>query len=154
MIGALLARFGVSIGSGFIKASIVAGLAALAAFGFWRGMARIDDMIADAHRSGVEESNAKWKAEIEKANRVALEMKLQHDKETAERDLHAQKTISTLQQSLADIEARNAAIPNASRIGLSRARVRLLRNGALVRSSDTDPGTPPIRPVGLKGAVQ
>lgn len=154
MIGTLLARFGVSIGSGFIKASIVAGLAALAAFGFWRGMARIDDMVTEAHRSGVEESNAKWKAEIEKANRAVLELKLQHDKQTAERDLQAQTTISTLQQSLAEIEARNAALPNANRVGLSRDRVRLLRDGLKSRPPNPDSGTPPIRPFILEGAVR
>lgn len=102
----------------------------------------------------ISERDSHWRSEIERGNREALERQVHREQEAARASAAADATISALQQSLAEIEARNAALPNANRVGLSRDRVRLLRDGLKSRPPNPDSGTPPIRPFILEGAVR
>ena len=136
MIAALFARFAGGEAAKSLARPLIYLAAALALAGAVLLVVQWDEARFSALREdnarevklAVAERDSHWRGEIEKANREALERQVQREREAARASAEAEASISALQRSLNDIEAKNAALPNAGRIGLSRARARLLRD--------------------------
>lgn len=112
-----------------ISAFAVAALAALAGFGFWRGMVAIDAMEARAAQTARDERDSHWRAEIAKSNELVAKAHAVMVVRAAEADAAAREAESRHQTELKDLESRNAELPLGDRVGIGRDRVRLL-NGA------------------------
>lgn len=111
-------------------AIIVGGLLALAGLGFWRGLSKIDAMVAHAATAAKTERDAHWQAEIAKSNQAVAEART----EQALRSVALQAAVAAADdraRAAEDLlEKRNAELPAGPSCGLDRARGRLL---------DTDP---------------
>lgn len=101
-------------------------LAAVAALGFWRGMALIDGMELRAAREAAEKQDAKWQAQLEKANALV-------DRERAEQAIKAAALEAAASAAAAraatlesELERKNAELPSDPAGGLSAERNRLL----------------------------
>lgn len=135
MIAALLARFaggeaikGLARPLAYLAAALaLAGAVLLVVRWDEARFAALREDHARAVALAISERDSHWRSEIERGNREALERQVQRERDAARASAAAEATISALQNSLTEIEAKNAALPNARRIGLSRARVRLLR---------------------------
>ncbi|HEV2556824.1 MAG TPA: hypothetical protein VGV17_23990 [Bosea sp. (in: a-proteobacteria)] len=112
-------------------AVLFAGLAllALAAFGFWRGMAAIDALEARAAAAAKAERDAHWRAEIAASNAAVAEAKAAQAVAAMTAEAAIRAAEAQFQTELNELETRNAALPDGDRRGLGRDRVRLL-NGA------------------------
>lgn len=115
------------------KPLLIAGAFALvlllAGLGFWRGFAVIERLQDKAVKAAVALRDADWKAQIDAANaKTAAAREAQAVKADAASRAAAAE-ISRLSDSLAEKEARNAALPNADACGLDHDRVRLLNQG-------------------------
>lgn len=136
MIAALLARFAGGEALKSLARPLVYLAAALALAGAVLLVVQWDEARFTALREdharavqlAISERDSHWRSEIEKANRAALERQVQREQEAARASAAAEASIAALQHSLSEIEAKNAALPNARRIGLSRARARLLQD--------------------------
>jgi len=112
-------------------AVVAAGLAllALAAFGFWRGMAAIDALEARAAASARSERDAHWRAEIAASNAAVANARAEQAVAALAAEAAIRAAETRLQTELNELETRNAALPDGDRRGIGRDRVRLL-NGA------------------------
>ncbi|TCR69675.1 hypothetical protein [Bosea sp. BK604] len=104
---------------------VIAGLIA-AGLAFWAGMAAIDRMESRAAAAATAERDAHWRAEISASNAAAERERADQVQRAAEAESRARSEITRLTDSLADLERRNASLPNADACGLDRNRVRLL----------------------------
>lgn len=122
MLEFLTARFSASA----VRVLSIAVLVAVGGFCFWRGMAHIGALVADARASAFAERDAHWRAEIAASNiQVEAERRRLADAAAAA-DQRAASEITALQKHLLELETRNAALPNGDGCGLGRDRVRLL----------------------------
>ena len=108
------------------KAGLIALVLALAAFAAWRTVATVDGWIVDAEQRGAERQDAKWRAEIDRANAVAADAQAKQAAAAAASEAIADAEIERLHAQLNDMEISNAALPGADTCGLDRDRVRLL----------------------------
>lgn len=126
MLEAVAGRLGIKVGKGVVISLALAALLAGAGLAFWRGMARIDGMVETARTSALAERDAHWRSEIEKSN-ASVEVELRRRAEaSAEAQAKSAAELAQLQQTLIEMEAKNAALPNSDRCGLDRDRIRLL----------------------------
>lgn len=102
----------------------------LISLGFWRGMVAIDAIQDRAAKAATATANAKWEAQIALSNLAAERERSMAQRDQAARDAAAASDIARLSDSLAELERRNAALPNPAACGLDRDRVRLLDGGA------------------------
>lgn len=116
-----------------VKPLLIAGAFALvllfAGVGFWRGFAAIERMQEKAVKAAVALRDADWKAQIDAANAKAASAREAQAVKADAASRAAAAEISRLSDSLAEKEARNAALPNADACGLDHDRVRLLNQG-------------------------
>jgi hypothetical protein len=112
-------------------AILFAGLAllALAAFGFWRGLAAIDALEARAAAEARAERDAHWRAEIAASNAAVAEARAAQAVAAMTAEAAIRAAEDRFETELKALETRNAELPNGDRVGLGRDRVRLL-NGA------------------------
>lgn len=114
-----------------------AGLYALGAVGFAvvllaasvekRRLAQsIAVQVAEARDHALAERDAHWQAEIARSNTQAEAERRRQIEQAQAADAAARTEIGRLQKSLADMEAKNAALPGGAACGLDRERVRLL----------------------------
>lgn len=115
------------------KPLLIAGAFALvlllAGLGFWRGFAVIERLQDKAVKAAVALRDTEWKAQIDAANAKAASAREQQAVLADAASREAAAEISRLSDSLAEKEARNAALPNADACGLDHDRVRLLNQG-------------------------
>lgn len=107
---------------------VAAAVVLAAATIFTLGMSKIADMIETAREEASKGRDAYWQSQIAEANvKVAnaavnlARLSMQKDAELAEAD-------RKLKDQQTEMEALNAALPGADSCGLSRDRVRLLKN--------------------------
>lgn len=118
MIAALQGRAAqVLIGLALLVGLLLAG---------WLILDRLDTMIERAKLAAIESRDAYWTAEIERGNaeanrRIADQAQAALTIETA-----ANARIRAVEIENANLEAKNAALPNGDACGLGRDRVRLL----------------------------
>lgn len=101
----------------------------LAGLGFWRGFAVIERLQDKAVKAAVALRDAEWKGQIDAANAKAAAAREAQAVKADAASRAAAAEISRLSDSLAEKEARNAALPNADACGLDHDRVRLLNQG-------------------------
>ncbi|SFD78149.1 hypothetical protein SAMN05428997_1587 [Bosea sp. CRIB-10] len=101
-------------------------LLALAGLGFWRGVAVIERLQAQAAASARAERDAHWRAEIAAANALAERARAEQAQAVAAIEARAAGDARRLQTELNAMEAANAALAGGDRCGLERDRVRLL----------------------------
>lgn len=101
----------------------------LAGLGFWRGFAVIERLQDKAVKAAVALRDADWKGQIDAANAKASAAREAQALAADAAARSAAAEISRLSDSLAEKEARNAALPNADACGLDHDRVRLLNQG-------------------------
>lgn len=115
------------------KPILIAGAFALvmllAGVGFWRGFAVIERLQDKAVKAAIALRDADWRAQIDAANAKAASAREAQAVRADAASRAAAAEISRLSDSLAEKEARNAALPNADACGLDRDRVRLLNDG-------------------------
>lgn len=104
----------------------VLALLALAGLGFWRGVAAIERLQAQAAASARAERDAHWRAEIAAANAHAERARAVQAQAVAAIEARAAGDAARLQTELKEMEAANAALAGGDRCGLERDRVRLL----------------------------
>ncbi len=111
------------IASAFALVLLLAGLC------FYGGFKIIERMQDNAVKTALALRDAEWRGQIDAANaRAAAAREAQALKADAASKAAAAE-ISRLSDSLAEKEARNAALPNADACGLDHDRVRLLNQG-------------------------
>jgi flagellar motility protein MotE (MotC chaperone) len=86
----------------------------------------VDDFIDKVRSEKADERDAYWTARIEKMNANAANTQAAQVRETMRIETNAATTIAGLEANLKDLEKKNAALPNGTRGGLDRDRVRLL----------------------------
>ena len=86
----------------------------------------ISDQVAAARAQAIAARDAHWQAEIARSNVEAEAERRRLAEDAMAVDAATRAEIARLEQSLADMEARNAALPGAAACGLDRERVRLL----------------------------
>nr|WP_052232461.1 hypothetical protein [Methylobacterium sp. ZNC0032] len=111
------------IAGAFVLVLLLAGL------GFWRGFAVIERLQDKAVKAAVALRDAEWKGQIDAANAKAASAREAQAVKADAASRAAAAEISRLSDSLAEKEARNAALPNADACGLDHDRVRLLNQG-------------------------
>lgn len=126
MISAIARFFGIDASAALFRGLAVLILLAAVAFAFWRGTVAIENMVAEARAAAIAERDAHWTAQIEKSNAEVELRRLQDAHIAQQRSAIADEQINGLQAALSEMEKKNAALPNATGCGLSRARVRLL----------------------------
>lgn len=126
MIEAILARFGIDVSAAFVRGLAVLALIALCAFGFWRGMAAIESMVAEARAAAIAERDAHWVAQVEKSNAEVELRRLQDAHIAQQRSAVLESQVDALSAKLTDMEKTNATLPNGDGCGLGRERGRLL----------------------------
>lgn len=123
MVWAWLVR---QLGPGLARVAAAAGLALLIGFVFWRGMVALDSMEERARSSAIAERDAHWRAETERLNREVLERQIARERAAAAESARLAAEADTLRSTIADLEKKNAALPNGDRECLDDARRRLL----------------------------
>ena len=128
MMELLLARAGLKWGKPVVILLVLAAFLALTGLGAWRAMVRIDNMVVRAAESARVERDAHWRAEIAASNAAVERARADQIAAAALAEAKANAELATLRKTLSDMEAANAALPDADRCGLGRDRVRLLPN--------------------------
>lgn len=114
----------------YVAASLsVLMLLAVAAIGFWRGLAEIAAMQERAAQAARDERDAHWTAELAKANAAVEQARAEQALVVGRLEAQATERAARFQTELKDLEKANAALAGGDRCGLERDRVRLL-NGA------------------------
>jgi hypothetical protein len=133
-MSAILALFGLQdglkLGRGVILALVCGGLFAAGGLGFWRGMAAIERMNAEAASAARRTAEAEHRAAIEASNTRIIEANLRAATAAAEISARAEAEMAGLRATLTELERRNAELPNGAAGVLDRDRVRLLREPA------------------------
>lgn len=105
-------------------------VAAAVAFLVWLSLHEItswdDRRMAAVRATAIAERDARWTAQIEKANREARERQITREQEAARESARLTAEAESLRSTIADLEARNAALPNGDRECLDDTRRRLL----------------------------
>ena len=123
--------------SRFIPGGGGLGLYALAAIGFAslllangienRRLAQsIAAQVAEARAQAITGRDAHWQGEIARSNVAAEAERRRRAEDAIAVDAAARAEIARLEKSLADMEAKNAALPGGAACGLDRERVRIL----------------------------
>jgi hypothetical protein len=109
-------------------AQILIGLALLAAGlgSFFLILHKIDTMIERAEKAAIVSRDAHWAAEIERGNAEANRRLADQAKAALTIETDANARIRAVEIENANLEAKNAALPNGDACGLGRDRVRLL----------------------------
>lgn len=132
MLEFLTARLGIAISKRLIVVLTLSFLWAAGGLGFWRGMENIRIMVMtaakDARANAIAERDAAWKAEIATSNAAVERQRAEQAIVAAAADAAARAEIDRLKGELADLEKRNAQLPNGADRGLGRDRVRLLNH--------------------------
>ena len=126
MIAALLARFGLKIGSTGLIAIVVAAMLAAGGFAFWRGLSRIEAMVETARVEAIAARDAKWQAEIARANAAVEKARAAQLAAVIETERRAAAAIAEAEEEIARLEQENAELPNGSDLAFDRDHVRLL----------------------------
>ncbi len=103
---------------------LIVGLIALLMFASGAHSLRV--IVDRAATTAREERDAHWKGEIAKANAAVAQAEARQAREAVAINQSAADEISRLKNSLAEMETKNAALPNGDRCGLDAGRVRLL----------------------------
>lgn len=101
-------------------------LAAVAALGFWRGMALIDGMELRAAATAKAERDSHWTAEIEKANAATERVRSDQAIRAAMLEAAAATAAARAATLEKELEQRNADLPSDPAGGLSAEHNRLL----------------------------
>jgi len=120
--------FGISQKAGALVAVGLAALLLIALvtlFG-WLTLREVHSMVDEAAQAATVAANAKWSAEIEKSNAAANEKVAEQAKAALQIEADANSRINAALQQNEELRKRNAALPGADAIGLSRDRVRML----------------------------
>ena len=113
-----------AIASLFSSPRIIVGLVALLLFASGAHSLRvIIDRAATIARA---ERDAHWQGEIAKTNAAVAQAEARQAREAMTINQTAADEISRLKNSLAEMETKNAALPNGHHCGLDADRVRLL----------------------------
>lgn len=86
----------------------------------------IGAQVSEARMQAIAGRDAHWQAEIARSNIEVEVERRQRAEQALSADAAARAEIGRLQKTLAEMEARNAALPGADGCGLDRERVRLL----------------------------
>lgn len=124
MIELLMARAGLSRAAALAIAGFI--MLAIVANGVGWGLAGWRGMLSDARASGRAERDAHWRAEIAASNLKAEAERADAARRAGEAEARLAAERAALTETLARLEAANAALPNADACGLDRDRVRLL----------------------------
>lgn len=116
--------FGISKAAGTAIAILV--LALLVIGSGWLMVREVRSMANDAADRATDAADAKWKAEIANANAEANRKVADQAKAALAIEADANSRINAASQELEELRKRNAALPGADAIGLSRDRVRML----------------------------
>jgi hypothetical protein len=122
--------FGISQKVGAIIGVALAALALIALvtlFG-WLTLREVRSMVDEAAKTATAAADAKWTAEIERSNAAANAKVAEQAKAALAIEADANERINAASQELEEMRKRNAALPGADAIGLSRDRVRMLPN--------------------------
>ncbi|MGU9981440.1 hypothetical protein ACJ4V0_15500 [Phreatobacter sp. HK31-P] len=107
-----------------------AALLAIAGLGAWRASTTVTDYLAkrdaQVERMATAAERNHWLAQIEKSNAEVAAARLAQAKAAFAADAAARAAAARHTEQLAELETRNAALPNAAAPALSRERVRLL----------------------------
>lgn len=122
---ALAARLGLKLSGAAFVGILVAVILALAGLGAWRAISLFQQEVELARAAAFRERDNYWRAEIEKSNASAERSRAEQAIEVAQREAVARAIINDLQESLKDMETKNAEMPDGPG-GLKRDRVRLL----------------------------
>jgi Na+-transporting methylmalonyl-CoA/oxaloacetate decarboxylase gamma subunit len=87
---------------------------------------KIETMIERAEKAAIENRDAHWTAEIERGNAEANRRIADQAKAALAIEADANARIRAVEIENANLEAKNAALPNGDACGLGRDRVRLL----------------------------
>lgn len=131
MIPAWLTAWMATKGVAVLKevASFVAMLGVLCvAVAVGAGVANIaaERMVETARAEAIKGRDAHWRAEIEASNAAVERARADQIAASLAAQTRAQGEIDAARQTLKDMEAANAALPDRDRCALGRARVRLL----------------------------
>lgn len=110
-----------------IYAAAIAALFALAGFGFWRGMAAIDDMVARSAATATEARDSHWKMEIANANAAALQARIDQAERESALSARIAESEARAEGALKQLGERNAAMPNFDDGGLDADHGGLLQ---------------------------
>lgn len=130
MFAALLARIGLGAAAPALStlarplAYLAAGLSILLAV--WLVIGWDERRIERAERAAADARDLHWTAAIEKSNRQIAERRAEQIRSDAEAAARVATENETLRATVAEMEKRNAALPNGDRECLDAARRRLL----------------------------
>lgn len=127
-MGALLALITGRVGKAGLIALAVAAVLALAGLGFWRGIASVGAMVEAARIAAAAERDARWEAEIARANEAVERARADQAIAVAAIEREAAEHAARLEDQLERLERENASLPDGGDCGLGRDRVRLLRH--------------------------
>ncbi len=106
---------------------VIAGLLYAAGMGLWAFAAHQAATLADRVRADVRaERDSHWSAEIERSNAHAARRIADQAREALRVETAANERIRAVEQEQAELEKKNAALPDGDACGLDRDRVRLL----------------------------
>lgn len=101
-------------------------LAALIALGVGWGLAAYRGALADAREAAEQARDAHWTAQIAKSNAEVAQARLAAQEAAVQADAMLRAADARESQLRSELEARNAALPDAAAPGLSRERVCLI----------------------------
>ncbi|CAN7598353.1 hypothetical protein [Bosea sp. LjRoot237] len=114
------------LGKPALYALALAGLLALAALGFWRGMAAIDNAQAAAVAVATAAERNHWRAEIEKSNAAVANARAAQAILVAAAETKLARAEADAKAAFDELEKKNAALPVNPECGLSAERGGLL----------------------------
>lgn len=130
MFAALLARIGIGAAAPAIQtfarplAYLAAGLAVL--LSVWLVIHWDERRLAKLERDTIISRDNHWRAEIEAKSREVAQRQAERATAAAIASAKLVAERDAAESRITELERANAALPNADRIGLSRARARLL----------------------------
>lgn len=104
----------------------LAALLALAGLGFWRCLVAIERLQDKAASVARDAQDAKWQAEIAKANTAAANARADQARASARAESAARDAESRFQEQLKELEKNDAALAGGADLVLRRDRVRVL----------------------------
>lgn len=105
---------------------VVAVLFAAGGLGFWRGVVAIGRLQDKAAKLARDAQDAKWQAEIAKANTTAANARADQALASARADSAARDAETRFQKQLKELEKNDAALAGGADLVLRRDRVRVL----------------------------
>jgi len=106
--------------------AVVALLFAAGGLGFWRGLVEIGRLQDKAATIARDAQDAKWQAEIARANTVAANARADQARASARAESAARDAETRFQEQLKELEKNDAALAGGADLVLRRDRVRVL----------------------------